>query len=270
MDPHATAAPAEPAPGPGGVIDRGSRLPYYHQLKHLLLVRIEAEGLGGGDLLWSEHDLCAQYGLSRSVVRQALSELEAEGVVERRRGRGTFVTGTKAEHGLARQAGGLFDIAWTRGLTLSSRVVRQEVVPAGDVIAGRLECPPGTPVVRIERVRSIDAVPCVHTTTWLPAGRFLGLEAVDLTDASLYATLRSAHGVSFGRARRSLEAALPSTETASLLGIERSTPVLVLRSTQWDVLGVPFETYVAHHRGDRSRFDLDIGAAVDTSAIHVG
>lgn len=143
-------------------------------------------------------------------------------------------------------------------------------MPAGDIIAARLECPVGAPVTCIERVRSIDGVPCVHTTTWLPSERFPGLDAVELTDTSLYGVLRAQYGVSFGRAHRSLEASLPSAETAQVLGIERSAPVLVLRSTQRDGLGVPFETYVAHHRGDRSRFDLDISAAVDTSAIHVG
>lgn len=265
--PHARAVEPRDA---HAVIDRTSHLPYYHQLKHLLLLRVDAEGLAGGDRFWSEHELCAEYGLSRSVVRQALSELEAEGIIERRRGRGTFLADVRAEHGLAQTSGGLHDVARIRGLRLTSRVLRHDVVPASDVIAARLECGPATPVIRIERVRSLDAIACVHTTTWLPAARFPGLDAVDLTDASLYEVLRGRHATSFGRAHRSVEAALPSAETAHLLGIDRGAPVLVLRSTQRDGLGVPFETYVAHHRGDRSRFDLDISAAIDPSSIHVG
>ncbi|GAA1393969.1 GntR family transcriptional regulator [Luteococcus peritonei] len=250
-------------------IDRGSAMPFYHQLKHILLVRMEAEGLAGGDRFWSDHELCARYGLSRSVVRQALSELESEGVVERTRGKGTFVVPRKTEHGLARTAGGLFDVAAARGLRLTSRVLRQEVVPASDVVGANLAVDPGEPVVVIERVRSLEGEPCVRTSTWLPLRRVPGLEAVDLTDDSLYRVLREQYGIAFGGASRSVEAAAASSETASLLGLSQGAPILLLRSTQRDAEGEPIETYVAHHRGDRSRFDLEIGAAVESATVQI-
>lgn len=250
-------------------LDRGSSLPLYHQLKHQLLVRMAREGLGGGDRFWSDHELCREYGLSRSVVRQALAELESEGVIERIRGRGSFVVPPKTEHGLARSAGGLYDVAVASGLVLSSRVVRQEVVPASDVVAGNLGLVPGTPVVTIQRVRSIGGEPCVRTTTWLPAELVPGLELVDLTDASLYAALREHYGIVFGSASRSVEAAGASAETAALLQIAPGAAVLVLRSTQRDAQGRPIETYVAQHRGDRSRFDVEIGQSVESATVQI-
>jgi multiple sugar transport system substrate-binding protein len=66
-------------------------LPAYYRLKRRLLVDIEAGHYGQDGRLPTEHELCAEYGLSRTPVARALSELATEGVVIRHRRRGTFV-----------------------------------------------------------------------------------------------------------------------------------------------------------------------------------
>ncbi len=66
-------------------------LPAYYRLKRRLLTDIESGHYGGDGRLPTEHELCAAYGLSRTPVARALSELAAEGVVVRHRRRGTFV-----------------------------------------------------------------------------------------------------------------------------------------------------------------------------------
>lgn len=252
-----------------GQIDRKSVTPYYHQLKHLLVLRIRDEGLVGGDRIWSEHELCERYGVSRSVVRQTLSELEAEGVIERARGKGTFLAHPKVEEGLVRSISGLFEDARQRGSMVVSEVLRQETVPAGDTVARALELPLGTEVVVIERVRAVDGEPWVHTTTWLPAALVPGLLDVDLRTESLYHHLREDYGLVFGQARRSLEAAAARSETACRLGVPEGAPVLVLRSVLRDTTDRPIETFVAYHRGDRSRFDVVVGAAVESAAVRM-
>lgn len=72
-------------------IDRRSAAPMYDQLRRLIIDGIERDGLQPGDPLPGEHRLCEQYGISRTVVRQALAHLEHEGLVERVKGKGTFV-----------------------------------------------------------------------------------------------------------------------------------------------------------------------------------
>jgi len=81
-------------------IDRSSPLPFYYQLKQILLADITRRGLKPGDRLPGDHDLCATYNVSRTVVRQALAELESEGVITRIKGRGTFVAPPKTAEGL--------------------------------------------------------------------------------------------------------------------------------------------------------------------------
>ena len=112
-------------------IDRSSLLPLYYQLKQVLLGEIERRGLTTGDRLSGDHELSATYDVSRTVVRQALAELEHEGVVERVKGRGTFVAGGKTSEGLVQAPlTGLYEDVAARGGHLTSVVHRQEVRPA--------------------------------------------------------------------------------------------------------------------------------------------
>lgn len=157
-------------------IDRTSPLPFYAQLKQILLADIAERGLVPGDRFRSDHEIADRFGVSRSVVRQALAELEADGVIERSKGRGTFIARQKVGEGLARSLRGLHEDAALRGSQVTSTVLRQEVVPAPPAVGSRLGLAQDASVVVIERLRRLDGDPWVHTTTWLPSALVPGLE----------------------------------------------------------------------------------------------
>ncbi len=73
-------------------IDRGSALPYYCQLEQILRRLISSGELHPGAQLPSEFELVARYGISRTTARQAITQLCHEGLAERIKGKGTFVT----------------------------------------------------------------------------------------------------------------------------------------------------------------------------------
>jgi len=248
-------------------IDRSSPLPYYHQLKQLILTDIAANRLGPGDRLPGDHGLCQQYEVSRTVVRQALSELEVEGVITRSKGRGTFVAPTPAAEGLIAGLTGLYEDVAARGLVLRSKVKRIDVVPADDAQAAALQIPVGEPVVHIERLRFVEGEAWVYAVTDVPRWVAPGLENEDLTDDSLYRVLEQGYGVHLVRGRRSVEASLAGARLAELLGIRRSDPLLVLRSVSVDRLARPVESFAAFHRGDRSRFEVDLERAAAHRAV---
>ncbi|PRX97271.1 GntR family transcriptional regulator [Allonocardiopsis opalescens] len=233
-------------------------MPFYHQLKELLLAEIERKGLRPGDRIPGDHELCLTYGVSRTVVRQALAELEFAGVVERVKGRGTFVARPKVTEGLAQSLTGLFEDAAARGSHLRSEVRALEERPAEIQVAHDLGVAPGHPVVFLERLRFIDDVPWAHTFTYVPAELAPGLLAEDFTEASLYHLLERRYGVVLARARRTIEAAVANAELARNLDIRVGDPVLVLRSVCVDGDGRPVEHFVAFHRGDRSRMEVDL------------
>ena len=246
-------------------IDRRSLLPFYHQLKQLLLADISARNTQPGDRLPSDHELCARYDVSRTVVRQALSELEAEGVIERVKGKGTFVAQPKAAEGLVQSLTGLFEDVAARGSHLRSEIFRQEVVPADDRLAQDLELEPGDSVLVLDRLRYIDDEPWVWTSTQLPYRLAPGLENEDLRDRSLYAVLEQKYDVRLVRGRRSVGAAVAGADLARKLAIARGAAVLVLRSVSLGTDGRPVEAFVAYHRGDRSSFEVELTRSSGTT-----
>jgi GntR family transcriptional regulator len=241
-----------------GTIDRRSPVPFYHQLKLHVVEHIRAQGLRPGDRVPGELELCEDYAVSRTVVRQALAELETEGVIERVKGRGTFVAVPKVSEGLAQHLTGLYEDVAARGQRLRSVVRRMVVEPSPIQVAAELGIPRGSPVLMIERLRFVKDEPWVLATTYLDADLEAEMRAADLENGSLYEVLEKRLGIKLVSGRRTIEAASASRELGRLLGVGTGSPVLVLRSTSLGQDQRPVEHFIAYHRGDRSRFEVEL------------
>jgi GntR family transcriptional regulator len=263
-DGAATAAP--PSIGTPA-IDKASPVPYYQQLKEILRADIARRELRPGARLPGDHELCEQYGVSRPVVRQALSELQYEGVLDRVKGRGTFVAPQLTSQSLVQSLTGLHADVSAMGRTLLSDVRALKVTAADPEVAARLEIPVGTAVVLIERLRFVDGEPWVYTVSHVPAALAPDLVDQDLREQSLYALLERRYGLRLVRSRRAVEAHAPSARLARDLGIPRHGPVLKLTDVSYDADNRPVETFVAYHRGDRSRFEVELERAPGGRAV---
>jgi len=255
-----------PGPGTRG-LDKSSAVPYYQQLKEILRADIARLGLRPGDRLPGDHELCERYGVSRPVVRQALSELQYEGVLQRVKGRGTFVLPQLTSQSLVQSLTGLFDDVAALGRTLRSEVRSLKVVAADADIALRLELAPGTAVVEIERLRFVDDEPWVYTVSHVPAALAPDLVDQDLRDQSLYALLERRYGLRLARSRRTVEAHGASAALARDLRLPRHGAVLKLTNVSYGTDNRPVETFVAYHRGDRSRFEVELERAPAGRAV---
>ncbi|WP_336644460.1 GntR family transcriptional regulator [Microbacterium sp. USHLN186] len=252
-----------------GGIDRDSTAPLYDQLRQLILDSISRDGLQPSDPLPGEHRLCEQYGVSRTVVRQALAQLEHEGAIERIKGKGTFVARPRTSESLVHTLVGLFDEVQRRGGHVRSDVLRHEIVEADAEVAGALELDPGTPVVVLTRLRHVDGQAWSLSTTWMPLDVGEPTLGVDLRESSLYALL-AAHDVVATHGVRSAEATVATHEQATQLGVSAGSALLRLRSVSRDESGRPIEFFIAYHRGDRSRFEFRLGAdSSQGSLVHV-
>src|SRR5512146_367825 len=96
-------------------INFSSNIPYYVQLIEVLKSQIAHEVWKPGQQIPGEPELCKIYGISRTVVRQALSEMEREGLIERRKGKGTFVALPKISESLAQKLTGFYEDMVARG-----------------------------------------------------------------------------------------------------------------------------------------------------------
>ena len=239
-------------------INFGSHIPYYVQLIELLKEQIVQGKWLPGEQIPGEQDLCETYGVSRTVVRQALRELELEGIITRRKGKGTFISEPKINEGLIQKLTGFYQDMVERGLHPLTRVLHQEVLPANEKIARMLDIQPGTEVIDIQRLRFINDEPILLVTTYIPYEVCPALATVDLTDRSLYEFLEREGGIFLTRGRRYIEAVLANETEAALLGIERGAALLMLESVSYAENDLPVEYYHALHRGDRSRFEVDL------------
>ena len=235
-----------------------SHVPYYIQLIDILRAKIQQKAWLPGEQIPGEQDLCDLYGVSRTVVRQTLRELELEGLINRRKGKGTFISQPKISEGLVQKLTGFYQDMLERGFKPVTKVLHQHVIPANDKVAGFLNIRPGENVIDIQRLRFINEEPIQLVTTYIPFDICPALASVDLTNRSLYEYMEKEGGIFIARGRRFIEAVLANETEATLLGIERSDPLLMLESISYSESGQAVEYYHALHRGDRSRFEVEL------------
>jgi GntR family transcriptional regulator len=229
------------------------------QLARVLADGIRKQGLRVGDPLPGEHELCRDFSVSRTVVRQALGQLQQRGVLQRHKGKGTFVGDGKTGETFVYSLRGLFEEVTSRGGLVHSDVLQLGWDKADPEVAAALDCRTQSKVVTIGRLRYVDGEPWCWTRTWLRADLAPVVLHADLAGRSLYRLLAEA-GVQLIGGRRSVEAAIAEPELAARLSITDNPAVMILKSMTFDRTLRPVEYYVAHHRGDRSRFEFELAA----------
>lgn len=239
-------------------IDYRSNIPYYVQLMDLMKTLIREKRWKPGTQIPGELELCKEYGVSRTVVRQALREMEFGGIITRRKGKGTFVAEPKINESLAQKLTGFYQDMVERGLKPVTQVLHQRVIASNDKISAALQITQGAQVIDISRLRSVEDAPIQLVTSYIPYDLCPKLANVDLTNRSLYEFLESECGLFISHGRRFIEAVAANEQEARLLKVERGAPMIMLDSISYLEDGRPVEYYHAVHRGDRSRFEVEL------------
>lgn len=243
--------------GVSGMVDTVG-VPLYRQIQSDLRERISRRELAVGSRLETEQELMARYEVSRATVRQALAGLVIEGLVEIRRGLGTYVRKGVMEHRL----GGFYSYSREierHGMRPGTRVRSLRVEPATTRVATVLEIEPGDPVVALGRIRLADDEALVSETSYLPAERFAGLVRLDLSRRSLYDTLTADFGVRPVRARETFEPVLMTDDEADVLEGECGGPALRVERTTYDADGRVIEYCLSTVRADRYHYSVELG-----------
>ncbi len=248
-------------------IDRSSYIPFYAQVQEALKGFVEHDEVAPGDQLPSEPELCRLFDVSRTVIRQALRGLENEGLVVRHKGKGTFVAEPKIGESLFQELTGFYQDMSQKGHTPVSRVLKQAIIPANSKVAAFLQIEPEASVIRIDRLRYVNDEPIVLVTTYLPHALCPNLVETDLTNRSLYAFLENEYGLEIAWGRRMLEAIVASEHVAQLLEVNEGAPLISLESVSYLEDDTPLEYYHALHRGDRSKFEVELISSPEKSTI---
>jgi GntR family transcriptional regulator len=244
----AGAETPERAPG----LNREGGTPLHAQIRDILHRQILDLPLHPGSPLPTEEELQRQFGVSRSVVRQALSGLSDLGLIRRQRGRGSVVAAAPVLRRQLQRAGGLDEQVAAHGQRLRTHVLSLE--PAAPPAAGAQAL--GTENTwKIERIRYLEQVPVAFMRTWVPRELFPHLTPALLEDASLLALMRE-HGYHPAGGPRQVQAVASDPVLAQKLNTNPGQPLLLLEGVTRDALGHGLEWFNVWH-GPNTVFDVD-------------
>jgi GntR family transcriptional regulator len=239
----------------------------YVAVRALLLERISAMNVG--DRLQSEKELCEQFGVSRITLRHAVDGLVHDGRLAREHGRGTFVSEPRAgvhyPERFADEVTGFHRQQTSAGNVVTTRVLRQELMPANEGIAARLGIEAGAGVVELVRLRLVNGQLHQHVVTYLPHGRFPAISRADFTVGSLFDFLHHEYGVELCRNDLTVRVEEASPEIALNLEVPSGMRLLTIDSTVWDADDSVVAFGTARHAPENSEITLNLRTARNPS-----
>jgi GntR family transcriptional regulator len=234
-------------------VDTESALPLYAQVESILAARIADGTYPVGSRFPKEEDLIESYSVSRTTIRQAIQNLIRRGLVEIRRGKGTFVLQPKINQELTQLSGFVEDMQ-VLGRRASARVLDKQIVPASSDVARQLKVTEGTQVVCIQRVRLADGVPLSFDETFLP--RELGDKIIenDLETEPIFSLLEQKYQTPLLEAEYRLEAVSADQAVARALAVSPGSPIFLIERTSYTSGHHPVDYEKLYYRGDQIRF----------------
>lgn len=246
-------------------VDKRNPMPLYFQLQELIIERIEEGAFAPGDPLPSEQTLIEESGLSRTTVRQAIENLVNQGVLEKRRGVGTFVCEQHAENFWDLNSIRSFrEMATLEGKTCTTRQLSLDRVEHDERATKVFGNEAGT-LWRMRRLRSIDGRPSIFSTTFVPARIAPELDRFDFSERSLFDVMGSSYGIDLDHAEKTFMAQAARVEDALLLGIEEGSPIQHVETITYNKQGEPVEFSISRDRGDVSRYKVVVHRREKTS-----
>jgi GntR family transcriptional regulator len=249
---------AEQRPQP---LDRRSPLPLWAQLEADLRRRLSAGAFA--QRFPTDRELVETYDVSRNTVREAVDRLCAEGLLERRRGLGTFVRAPEFEQ----PTGALYSLFRSieaQGVRQASRVLQLQECVDEDA-ARRLDLPPAAPLILLSRLRCAGEEPLALDRVWLPAEIARPLLDADFGRTALYDELVARCGVVMVEGWERIRPVLPTAAEREVLQQPEGGAVFAIERLGRSADRV-VEWRVSLIRGDRYAFVADWRASAALGA----
>jgi GntR family transcriptional regulator len=225
----------------------------YSRVETVLAFEIADGVLKVGDQLPTEGILVARFEVSRITIRRAIQNLVGRGLVEIRRGKGTFVAAPKMTQELTELSGFVEDMH-ALGRKPTARVISKEVVTAGTTVASHLALTKGERVIRIRRVRLADGVPLSFDETFLPLDIGKKIITNNLRVEPIFSLLERKYDIPLIEAEYKLEAVAAEAEVASALRVKQGSPIFRIERTSYSTGNRPVDYEKLYYRGDLVRF----------------
>lgn len=203
----------------------------YYQLKEILVEKIKSNEWEIDSKIPTERELCDLYKVSRITVRQALEELENEGFLYRKQGKGTFVTAPKIEQRLSNFYSFSEEIR-NMGYTPDTKIIDFKIIASDEVIAKHFN-KNGANLYCIKRLRLANNEPFAIETSYIPCDICPGLTAAEIAAKGLYNTMKTKYDLIPNEAIETFEAVIINPGDASHLNVNKNSPGLLLERTTY-------------------------------------
>jgi GntR family transcriptional regulator len=230
-------------------------IPNYYRLEEHLRDRIRSGALKPGDPIPPESQLSQQFSVSRTTVRQALSRLVYEGLIERHRGRGSFVAEPRLEH--SKPFLSFEEEMRARGATTGITLLDMRTEPAEGKVADNLKLAEGTTIVVLERLRFVDGQVVGYEVRYLPQQIGEALTPDEIHNQPLVPAVRRILGKPRTRLTLRVTASSARKHEAKLLETKIGAPVLVREHVWYYDPEGPMQCGKSIFRGDRYQMSVE-------------
>ena len=236
------------------MLAKDSPLALWRQVKIELRDKVLKE-LAPGSRIPAEPELCAQYGVSRITVRQAVSSLVREGILATHRGRGTYVLPPKIAARLDNSP------SPPEGKPAKVVLYSFDRISADVWQAGKLRAPEGEPIYRIRRVRYVEDEPIAYVTLFFLPRLFPEFTRPELESESFAQLLACKAGLSADRGEETIESIQADSFRSNILQVPVGASLLVVETRAFLPSGEVMGFFRAYHRADRTRLTREVSGS---------
>jgi len=238
-------------------IDKNSFAPIYYQLQELLVGKIESGELEPGDKLPSENELAEKYSISRNTAQKAIRALVNWGLAQRIQGKGTYVCNKTVTLSITASLSLTSEIIGLNKVP-HSHILQAKVIEASLDIANKLGVEKDTKVYSIQRIRSVDDLPLMIQTSYIPVFYLPNLLNKNLEDKSLFGVIMHEYGIKIDKASETMRAVSVTKFEGEILQIPEFSPAFLLQRQTYLDDGRILEYAKTIVRGDKSKFHVDL------------
>ncbi|MDF2950759.1 MAG: GntR family transcriptional regulator [Anaerocolumna sp.] len=241
-----------------GQLNKTIPIPLYFQLKELIMQEIKSGNYKSGEIIPTEKEFSDIFKISRTTVRQAITELVQEGWLYRVKSKGTFVSKPKINQSFIQALGSFNDQIEKSGRTPTTELLDFKIITPPEQAALQLKLQPKDKVIFIHRKRFADNEPIVMVKTYLPYKKCSFVLEHDLAKESLYPILAFSQDTHITKIHRVIEAVDATAYDINNLKVRRGKAIQQFISTGHNMFDEPIEYSVARYRGDRNSFEVII------------
>ncbi len=239
-------------------IDKNSPIPIYFQIEKIIIDLIKNKKLDIGEQLPTEEELCRIFNTSRMTIRQAFSSLTKEGYIVKKKAKGTFVASNKINFELSKLHSFSEDMT-SRGFKVTNKILDKRIIKYDKSVYLKLNLyNKETQVLKLKRLRYINASPAAIETSYIPLDKCPGIEKEDLENDSLFKIFINKYNLIINYSKQTLTPIIATKAISALLKIKGGSPLIKMEGITFLNNNLPVEYVIGIYNGERYKFTIEM------------